>query len=168
LSPPLAENLPVIATLAIERFAGWLFLIGGIVGLFGVFTARNIPGVLWTLVAAALAVLVGLYLLWHPLTGLLSLTIGLAAFFVAQGIAQIVGAFEQRRVLPDSWIWALVTGLANLSLAAIILLSWPDAAAWTLGVLVGVNLFLSGLSLIMTSIACRSSSGVSGPAKSAA
>jgi uncharacterized membrane protein HdeD (DUF308 family) len=28
--------------------------------------------------------------------------------------------------------------------------------AWTLGLLVGINLFLSGLALVMTSLACRS------------
>jgi len=164
----LAMTVPVIATLAVETFAGWLFLVGGLVGLLGIFTARNIPGVLWTLVSAAIALLAGLFLIWHPLAGILSLTVALAAFFAAQGIVQIFAAFEQRRVLPESWMWTLVTGLANLILAAIITMGWPGTAVWTLGLLVGINLFLSGLALIMTSIGCRASAGVSGPAKSAA
>jgi uncharacterized membrane protein HdeD (DUF308 family) len=44
-------------------------------------------------------------------------------------------------------------------LAAIIISGWPGTAEWVLGLLVGINLFMSGLALVMTSVACRSASG---------
>ena len=150
----LALFEPMIATLAVEIFAGWLFLVSGIVGLVGVFTARRVPGFWWGLITALLALALGLYLIWRPLAGILSLTLAVAAFFSAQGIVQIITAIEHRSVLP-SWIWMLVGGVVNLILALIILSGWPGTAAWTLGLLFGINLFMWGLSLVMTAIACR-------------
>jgi len=150
----LALFEPMIATLAVEIFAGWLFLVSGIVGLVGVFTARRVPGFWWGLVTALLALALGLYLIWRPLAGILSLTLAVAAFFSAQGIVQIITAIEHRSVLP-SWIWMLVGGVVNLILAVIILSGWPGTAAWTLGLLFGINLFMLGLSLVMTALACR-------------
>ena len=68
----LALFEPMVATLAVEIFAGWLFLVSGIVGLVGVFTARRVPGFWWGLITAVLALALGLYLIWRPLVGILS------------------------------------------------------------------------------------------------
>jgi uncharacterized membrane protein HdeD (DUF308 family) len=152
----LAIARPMIATLAVEIFAGWLFLISGIVGLAGVFTAWKTPGHLWMLIRALLAIIVGVLLLWRPLAGILTLTLLLAAFFAAQGIMQIIVSIQHRAMLPSSWVWVLLSGIVDLVLAAIIIAGWPGTAAWVLGLLVGINLFMSGVALVMTALACRS------------
>jgi uncharacterized membrane protein HdeD (DUF308 family) len=152
----LAIAAPMIATLAVEIFAGWLFLISGIVGLAGVFTAWKTPGHLWMLVRAVLAIIVGGLLLWRPLAGILTLTLVLAAFFVAQGVTQIIVSIHHRTMLPSSWVWVLLSGIVDLVLAAIIIAGWPGTAAWVIGLLVGIKLFMSGVALVMTAIACRS------------
>jgi uncharacterized membrane protein HdeD (DUF308 family) len=146
---------PIGAALAVALFAGWLFLISGIVGLAGVFTAQRVPGFWWTLISALLAIAVGIYLIWRPLAGVLSLTLAVALFFGAQGISQIITAIGQRRALP-SWGWVLVAGIANIVLAAIIWSGFPGTAEWVLGLLFGINLLLWGVALIMTALACRS------------
>jgi uncharacterized membrane protein HdeD (DUF308 family) len=150
----LAVGEPMLATLAVEIFAGWLFLISGIVGLAGVFTGRRVPGFWWALITALLAIAVGLYLIWRPLAGIVSLTLAVAAYFGAQGIVQIITAIAHRGVLP-SWIWVMLGGVVNVVLAIIILSGWPGTVAWTLGLLFGINLFMWGLSLVMTALACR-------------
>jgi uncharacterized membrane protein HdeD (DUF308 family) len=53
-----------------------------------------------------------------------------------------------------------------LILAGIIIAGWPGSVAWALGLLIGINLFMSGLALVMTAIACRSVNDA--PAKTAA
>lgn len=151
----LALARPMIATLAVEIFAGWLFLVGGIVGLAGVVTARKMPGFVWGLIRAAMAILVGILLLWRPLAGVLTLTLLLAAFFAAQGVAQIIAAISQRAALPGSWTWVLLSGVIDLILAAIIISGWPGTAAWVLGLMVGINLIMSGVALVVTALACR-------------
>ena len=49
----------------------------------------------------------------------------------------------------------MASGVADLVLAAIIIAGWPGTATWVLGLLVGVNLIMSGTALVMTAIACR-------------
>jgi uncharacterized membrane protein HdeD (DUF308 family) len=148
---------PMVATLAVTLFAGWLFLISGIVGLAGMFTAQKMPGFWWALVTAILAIVVGLYLIFRPLSGTLSLTLALGAFFGAQGIVQIINAVSHQRKLR-SWVWLLFTGICNVILALIIWAGFPGTAEWVLGLLFGINLLLWGFSLIMTATACRATS----------
>jgi uncharacterized membrane protein HdeD (DUF308 family) len=150
----LAVGEPMVATLAVTLFAGWLFLFSGIVGLAGIFTARRVPGFWWALIMALLAVVVGIYLIWRPLAGTLSLTLAVGAFFGAQGIVQIITAVWYHRALR-SWVWMLITGIANVILALIIWGGFPGTAEWVLGLLFGINLLLWGFSLVMTAIACR-------------
>src|SRR5262249_50890755 len=155
----LAAASPFIATLVVETFAGWLFLTGGVVGLAALFTTRSVPGFVWALVSAVLAVLIGAFLVWRPLARLLTLTIALALFFPAHGVVQILTSLAHRQVLPRSWPWMAISGIADLILAGLIIAGWPGSVAWALGLLVGINLFLSGLALVATAIACRSVSG---------
>src|SRR5262249_23124109 len=101
--------IPPIATLAIEILFGWLFLISGIVGLITTFRMRQAPGFWWSLISAILGIAVGVLLLLWPLSGVLSLTLVLIAFFIIEGIASIMFAFERKRDLPGRWGWMLAS-----------------------------------------------------------
>jgi len=150
----LAIGAPYLTTVVAVKLAGWLLIFGGIIGLATFFTGRDVPGSIWSFLGAALAIGVGIYLLRQPLVGLLSLTLVLAAFFIAQGLTQIFAALSHRRVL-GSWGWVLFSGLVDLILAAIIISGFPLDSAWVLGVLVGVYLLVYGIGLIMTAFASR-------------
>ena len=119
------------------------------------FSARNVPGFLWTFVTALLSVAVGGLLLWRPIAGVLSLTIVLTAFFVVEGIFQATAALIYRDGIPGSWGWLLVSGLADLALAAIIIMGWPGTVVWILGLLVGINLLTSGWAVVMVALGAR-------------
>lgn len=151
----LAVAAPAFATLTVDIYVGWLFLISGVLGLIAMFSARNVPGFLWTLITALLSIVVGGVLLWKPVEGAVSLTIVLTAFFIVEGIFQAVAAFTYRDAMPRSWGWLLASGLADLALAAIIIAGWPGTAAWTLGLLVGVNLLTTGWAVVMVALGAR-------------
>ena len=151
----LAVAYPAFSTVAVDIYVGWLFLIGGIIGLVAMFSARNVPGVLWALVTAALSLIAGVLLIWRPVEGAASLTIVLTAFFIAEGVFQIAASLSYRNVIRDSWGWLLASGIADLVLAAVIIWGWPSSSAWTLGVLVGVSLITSGVALVFAAIAGR-------------
>lgn len=87
----LAVAWPAVATIAVDLYVGWLFLISGMVGLVAMFSVRDFPAFLWTLLTAALAMAAGVLLIWKPEQGAVSLTIVLTALFIAEGIFQIVG-----------------------------------------------------------------------------
>ncbi len=151
----LAIAAPVVATITVDIFIGWLFLISGIVGLVAMFSAKHIPAFLWSLITAALSVAVGVMLIWKPVAGALSITIVLTAFFIAEGVFQLVASIAYRDVISGSWGWMLASGIADLVLAAVIILGWPMTAVWTLGLLVGINLITSGLAVVMAALAGR-------------
>jgi uncharacterized membrane protein HdeD (DUF308 family) len=149
----LAVVWPQISTIAVDVYVGWLFLLSGVVGLVSMFLAQNVQAFLWSLLTAALSLFVGVLLLWHPTEGAVSLTLVLIALFIVEGIFQIAASLSYRDVFPDSWGWMLASGIVDLILAALIIKGWPSTASWALGLIVGINLFSSGLAVIMVALA---------------
>jgi uncharacterized membrane protein HdeD (DUF308 family) len=147
--------VPPIAGLATTIFLGWLFVVGGIVGLIATFGARQAPGFGWSLVSALVALAAGIVLLWNPLAGLATLTYVLIAFFIIDGVLVIALALHHRRELSGRWEWMLIGGVMDLVLAAIILAGLPGTIAWALGLLVGIDLLWGGISLIGMALAAR-------------
>ena len=152
----LAVIWPQISTVAVDVFVGWMFLLSGIVGLVVMFLAPSVPAFLWSLLTAALSLIVGVLLLWHPITGIISLTLVLIAFFIVEGIFQIAAAVRYRDALSSSWGWMVMSGIADLVLAGLMISGWPGTAIWAVGLIVGVNLITSGLAITMAALAGRS------------
>ena len=152
----LAIIWPQISTLAVDIYVGWMFLLSGLIGLVTMFVASSAAAFLWSLLTAALSLFVGVLLLWHPVEGAVSLTLVLISFFIVEGVFQIAGAIHHREAFPDSWGWLLMSGLADLVLAAMMIWGWPSTAIWALGLIAGLNLITSGLAIVMMAAAARS------------
>ena len=152
----LAIAVPPLATLAVEIFIGWLFLISGIAGLITTFGARQAPGFWWSLLSAVLGIAAGLILLVWPIRGIGALTVLLIVFFIIEGVLSIMYALEHKRELTGQWGWMLTSGIIDLVLAAIILLGLPGTAVWALGLLVGINMLFGGTSMIAIALHARS------------
>jgi uncharacterized membrane protein HdeD (DUF308 family) len=150
-----AMILPPLASLAVTIFLGWMFLISGVAGLALTFWARQMPGFWWSLISAALAVLAGLVLLARPVQGVLTLTIVVGAYFLAEGVTTIMYALEHRRELSERWSWLLFAGILDILIAAMIIAGLPGSAEWAIGLLVGINLLFGGASLIGMALAAR-------------
>ena len=148
--------VPPIATLAFTLVIGWLFLISGVVGLITTFYMRNAPGFWWSLLSAVVGIAAGLVLLRWPISGTLSLTFVLIAFFAIEGILTIMYALDHRNQLSSRWGWMLASGIVDLILAGIIFAGLPGSAAWALGLLVGINMVFGGSTLISMALQARS------------
>lgn len=149
--------LPPLASLAITIFLGWMFLVSGIAGLIVTYWARATPGFWWSLISAALAVLAGMLLLARPMQAVLTLTIVLGAYFLAEGVTTIMYALEHRRELSGRWSWLLIAGLVDIAIAFMVITGLPSSAEWAIGVLVGINLLFGGATLIGMALAARKS-----------
>jgi uncharacterized membrane protein HdeD (DUF308 family) len=152
----LAIVIPVVATIAVEIFIGWVLLLSGIVGLISTFRMRAAPGFGWSLLSAVIGVAAGLTLLAWTLSGVLSLTIILTAFLTLEGVASIMMALTHRHGFSARWALLLVSGLIDLILAAMIFLGLPGTAAWAIGLLVGINLLFGGSALVSMALQARS------------
>ena len=150
-----AMIVPPLASLAITIFLGWMFLISGVAGLVLTLWARQMPGFWWSLISAALGLAAGIVLLARPMQGVLTLTIVVGAFFIAEGVATIMYALEHRRELSGRWSWLLVAGLMDIVIAFFIITGLPGSAEWAIGLLAGVNLLFGGATLIGVALAAR-------------
>ena len=88
-----------------------------------------------------------------PFTGIITLTILLAALFLAEGVLEMIMAI---RVRPhEGWSWLLLSGLIAIAVGLMIGLGLPGSATWAIGLLVGVNLLSTGISFITLALAGR-------------
>lgn len=147
--------LPPLASVAITIFLGWMFVVTGVVGVILSIWARQMPGLWWSLVSAALAIATGAILLIWPLEGTLSLTIVIGAYFLVEGIATMMYALDHKRELSGRWGWLMFAGIMDIVIALVIMLGLPGSAFWAVGLIVGINLMFGGFSLIAMAIAAR-------------
>jgi len=150
-----AIAVPPLAGLATTLVLGWLFLLGGVVGLISTFSARNAPGVFWSLLSAIVATAAGIVLLWNPVAGVATLTYVLIAFFLIDGVLIIGLALAHRRELSGRWEWMMLGGVMDLVLAAIIIAGLPGTLVWALGLLVGIDLVFGGATLIAMALSAK-------------
>lgn len=150
-----AVVVPALASLAVAIFLGWLFLVGGFVGIVASVAARHAPGFWWSLISAIVTIIAGCLLVFWPFGGVISLAFVLTAFLVADGILMILFAIEHRRVLTPRWGYFLVNGILDLLLAGIIIWALPSSAIWALGLIVGVDLLFAGYSMVALALTAR-------------
>ncbi len=149
----VAIGVPVVATLAVELLFGWLFLVGGIVQVVHLVQTRAAGGFFLKLLGALLYCAAGVLLLLFPLQGTLTLTLLIAVLFIVDGVLKISTAFHLRPM--TSWGWVFFSGLIAFALGILIWFELPSSAAWAIGLLVGINFLISGITLVSLALAMR-------------
>ncbi len=150
-----AVLVPVLASLAVAIFLGWLFLIGGVVGGITALARPKAPGFWWALLSSVVTIVAGLLLIGWPLRGVISLTVVLAAYLVIEGIASMAFALSHRGHIARGWGWLFFNGIIDLIMAGIIIWLLPVAALWALGLIIGIDFVFGGSSLIGMAFAAR-------------
>ena len=149
----LAILAPLATGIAIETVVGVLFILGGIAELVYAIRAAAFGGAMLAAVSGLLSLVCGVLMVLHPIMGLAFLTLLLAGYFVADGIARIVLA-SQMRALPG-WGWMLFDGIVTIALAVVIFSQWPISGNWAIGILVGINLLLTGWAILAAGLAAK-------------
>lgn len=140
----LALTYPFTASLSVEMFLGWMFLITGVLGLAG--ALRMNANRLWPLLMSAAMIFLGVFMLTDPLAGLLALTALVAIAILSSGITRL---FMARAVKGTPAYWGTVlSGAVSIVLAIMIFAGFPASAATLLGIFLGIELILVGLPLI--------------------
>jgi uncharacterized membrane protein HdeD (DUF308 family) len=134
--------LPQVAALAVGVVAGLALTTGGAFAV--VFSGALVgwPGARWSFLAGFLALVLGILTLLFPALGVASVVSLLVLFFLLDGAMKCTIAFLTRR-LPGS-VWIALHGAAGLLLAVLLLLGWPVAADWVIGLFLGVHFLLKG------------------------
>lgn len=137
-----AVSFPFLITVAVKTFFGWFFLITGVIQIFHAFSQEKLSSLLFSILVGILYMIVGGWLAFFPLTGIITLTVLLTAMFAAIGILETVMAFGLRPL--EGWAWVLFAGLASLAVGILIFVHLPGSAAWAIGLLVGIKMISSG------------------------
>ncbi len=137
---------PLIAGTAIVYIVGAVMLIVGIAQVIGGVQADTMSHKLMSLILGVVTTLGGIAVLAHPLLGLEVLTLFLAAYFVAEGIWKVIASFNFRPA--QGWMAMLFSGVVTWLLGALIWLQWPASGLWAIGILVGVDLLMTGMALL--------------------
>ncbi|HEV3345081.1 MAG TPA: HdeD family acid-resistance protein [Pirellulales bacterium] len=149
----LAILAPLATGIAIETMVGAIFILGGIAELVYAIRAAAFGAGPLAGVSGLLSLVCGILMVLHPILGLKFLTLLLAGYFLVDGIVRLVLA-SRLRDLPGSG-WMLFDGIVTLALAVLIFAEWPVSGTWAIGLLVGINLLLTGWAILAAGLAAK-------------
>lgn len=144
---------PMVSTMTIVYFTGILLLVFGAISLGVSFSIIGAGPFFASLLFSLLSIGSGIYLLARPQEGAQALTLFVGFLFLMQGAYEMAFAFEMRPL--RGWWAMLLSSLASVVLAIVILTSWPAISMIVLGTLFGVNFLSSGIALVMVAQALK-------------
>ncbi|WP_224335494.1 HdeD family acid-resistance protein [Haloprofundus halobius] len=150
----IAILAPFVTGVALSMLLGALLIVGAALRGIHAFGAKSWTGALVQGGIAILYTVAGVALIANPVYGLVSLTILLIAYFLVDGLLEIAMGLRLR---PDAnWGWVVASGVLGLVVAALLFVGFPSTALWAVGLLFGVNLLASGISMVMVAMDGRS------------
>ena len=150
----LALIAPFAAGLSVAIAVGVLLLVSGVSRMFFAFKMGSFgPGLLMFVIGVMSAVAGG-YMVARPGMALATITIVLAAYFIVDGVFEIIWAFRLRPI--KGWGWTLFSGIVALALGIMIWRQFPVSGVWAVGTLAGIHLIFGGSSIASVCGAARS------------
>lgn len=149
----IAIATPAVAGTAVVITIGVVLLVGGIVQFVSGLRAEGWSNKLPSLILGVITTLCGLGLLGEPWIGMKFIALLLAVFFVVEGIWKIIASFSYRPA--SGWLLMLLSGAIALVLGLLIWQQWPVSGLWAIGILVGVDLLSTGISMVVLAATVR-------------
>jgi uncharacterized membrane protein HdeD (DUF308 family) len=132
------------ATAVSVFFLGWMAVIGGIVALVASLFRIGRGGFWPALISGSLLLVIGIVILRNPAASVVTLTLLAGTLFLVGGIMRLVAAFQvdQNRGIM------IFSGIVSLGLGLIVLFNLFAASLTLLGVLIGVQALMDGITLL--------------------
>jgi uncharacterized membrane protein HdeD (DUF308 family) len=158
----LAIIVPAASGLFFAALVGWVLVFSGFMhfvyatqthtgGAHKIISEMGLHGgsAWWEMGLGMLYLAIGIYVLTHLATALLTLTMALGIYLLIEGILEFVLSYHFQGVKGSGWL--LFDGIISIILAAVIFRTWPQNAVWVPGTLVGISIFFSGIARLMLS-----------------
>ena len=152
ISGSLAVGFAFSATLASVVTLGVLLLIAAGAQTAAAILARDWDGFFLFLLLGFLYGVAGFLTLQNPLLAAEGLTLMLAALFLVVGLFRIAIALIDH---VPSWGWLLFNGVVTLLLGVAIWRQWPECGLWAVGMLVGIELIVNGVTWSVLALGVR-------------
>ena len=141
-----AIGSPFVSGLAVAMFVGIALLAAGISMTIYAFQAPSLGRGILKFLFGGLTVLVGIAVIGQPDIALMKLTVLLGIYFIADGIMTLIIGWNVKPA--PGWGWMTFNGAVTLLLAYLILSGWPESSLWVVGMLVGIRLIFSGITIM--------------------
>ena len=136
-----AIAFPVVASITASYVVGWVLIVAGLTHLFLGWGAVRDESTLWAGFISLAYVLAGIAILGNPLWGIATIALVLGITLAAEGVLSVIAYFTAE--CQSSWM--LISGVITVALATIIVSGWLSSSVWMIGMLVGINLVMTGV-----------------------
>lgn len=148
----IAVNYAITATFVSVMFLGTVMMFAGGIHLVEAFTAGKWNMFFVHILISILYLVFGFVIFRQPAATAAVVTLLMAAFFFTAGIFRIISAISMQ--MPQ-WGWLLFSGIVSVLLGILVTASWPASALWILGVYIGVDMIVTGWTLVVASMAIK-------------
>ena len=107
----------------------------------------------WYGLSGVLYAIGGILVVVYPLGGALTLAVLIAIVLIAEGALRVVFGMVVRPL--DGWGWLIFGGFGSIVVGVILLIGWPVTALWVTGLLLGINLIITGVINATLALASR-------------
>ena len=146
LAGAIALSSVALATIAKVLVVGVMMLVAGVSEIISAFQVKSWSKFLLWILLGALYIVAGVVTLQNPFLAALMLTLALGAVLVASGVMRMILAFNMKE--GGHWTWVLLSGVITTFLGLVILSHWLASSVYVLGLFLGVDLIVAGVSWI--------------------
>lgn len=140
------------ATIFSVFILGIFLLSAGVVQVIQAFLARQWSGFFLSLMLGILYILLGFFCASRPGEAAISLTLWIAAFLIVAGVFRMISSLALH---SENWGWLFFNGIVTFVLGMMIYAEWPFSGLWIIGLFVGVDMILSGISWITLALTAK-------------
>jgi uncharacterized membrane protein HdeD (DUF308 family) len=140
----VALIFPLLSSLAMTWFLGWLLIVSGVVQAISLVAAGRVPHYWLQLISAVVSVVTGVVFVRNVGMAVTVMALLLVVYFMVEGISKVVLALTVRPLA--NWGWVLVSGLIGIGIA-VFLIANPLLSFIALGIFVGVQFISEGVAL---------------------
>jgi len=142
----LAMGSPLVTGLALSMLIGIAMIAAGLAQTIHAFQAGSLGRGILRLLFGGITVLAGIAIVGQPGMALATLTLFLAIYFVVDGLTMIFASTAVASGQGKGWV--IFNGVITLILGLMIWRGWPVSGAWAIGILLGIRLIFSGMTML--------------------
>lgn len=142
----------VFATVFSVFLLGAILIGGGIIQVIQSFWAHKWSGVLLSLLVGILYLVTGYLMIARPAASAVGLTLLIAFLFLIGGLFRMIASAWYRF---DQWGWVFFNGIVSFFLGAMIYADWPLSGLWVIGLFLGIDMILAGVTWLLVSLQAR-------------
>ena len=149
----LAVILTQGTEIAVSVIIAWIAILSGLAYVTSATADWHAGALIWRLLIGLIYIAGGGYVAFHPRIAIEALGLLIASIFSVESILEFVTFFQIRPYAGS--VWALFDAIFTLLMAFVLVLPWPGYSYWTVGIILGINLVITGSSVLIYSLATR-------------